>query len=124
MIEMRKKKRSRKLYYSVAEAAQLLKVSHGKLYRLIRSELLQAKRIGPRLLRIPAEDLDRFKFERDEFNSNYFSRKEASRRLRVTEATIDNWIWWGYLSAHKFATEPLGVLREDVFTIDPGAKAA
>ena len=115
---------SHRLYYSVTGASSLLGISRAKAYRLISSGCLSAKKIGPRLLRIPKEELERFISERDEFFSNYFSRAEAARRLRVTQATIDNWVYEGYLESYKFASFPLGVLKTDVFEIDPGAKQA
>lgn len=113
-----------RLYNSVAEVSSLLEMSRTKVYRLISSGYLPAKRIGPRMLRISRTELKRFIAERDEFFSNYFSIAEAARRLRVTRQTIDNWIYAGYLESYKFAAFPLGVLKADVFQIDPGAKQA
>lgn len=112
------------IYHTVSQAASLLEMTPSKIYRLIERNFLKAERVGPRLLRIPREELERFISERDEFFANYFSRAEASRRCRVSQQTIDNWVWAGYLETYKFAAFPLGVLKTDVFAIDPGAKKA
>lgn len=113
--------RSRRLYCTVKEAAHLLDSSPAKVYRLISSGYLPAKKVGPRLLRIPEEELKRFISERDRFFADYYSYEEAAARLGVTIQSIEKWVYAGRLGAHKFATFPTGVLKEDAWAIDPGA---
>lgn len=50
------------VFYSVAEVAELLKVSKRLVYDWVREEILPAHRIGPgqRLIRIRRSDLEEF----------------------------------------------------------------
>jgi excisionase family DNA binding protein len=53
-------------YYTIAEAAQRLRVSRTTVWRWVRNGTLPAVRFGPRTIRIRAEDLGRSVTEDEE----------------------------------------------------------
>lgn len=67
-------------YYTVAEAAKLLNVSHSTVWRWIRAGKLRAYRIGSRNLRVRRQDLKNLRgFEPDdqEWESLSFAERRA-----------------------------------------------
>jgi excisionase family DNA binding protein len=69
-------------YYTVAEAARRLNVSHSTVWRWIRARKLPAYRVGSRNLRIRSVDLDRLEmFEPDDRNWERLSQTRRRERL-------------------------------------------